>query len=138
MVRRTASGDLQAAWLGDLKPGSAVAVAFLSTDGEASAGGLWHEWRERAEETASQSAPGYLNLRALVDLAQDPKGLAPCQARLVAWTDAELPGLAVDPAAPQARRATVVVANLRYGFERGPEPDVRPRALVEPEPVRPN
>lgn len=138
VVRRTASGDLQAAWLGDLKPGSALAVAFLTADDEASSGGLWHEWRERSEETTSHTAPGYLNLRALVDLAQDTKGLAPGQARLVAWTDAELPGLAVDPAAPQARRATVVVANLRYGFDRDPEPDVRPRMAVQGEITTPH
>ena len=41
--------------------------------------------------------------------------------RLVAWTDSELPGIKITPAATQTRRAMVVVAHLAYG----PPPSVQ-------------
>ncbi len=50
--------------------------------------------------------------------------------RLVAWTDDELPGVKVTPAATQTRRATAVVAHLSYGPPAAVQMDFNSRALV--------
>ncbi|MCA9188729.1 MAG: hypothetical protein R3E01_24035 [Pirellulaceae bacterium] len=57
---------------------------------------------------------GEVGLREIVDLALDPRALKEGEARMVAWTDQELPGLVVSPRSRQETFRTVVVSNLRY------------------------
>jgi hypothetical protein len=135
IVRRTESGRLETAWLGNLDPGAQVPVRFDWEPGDATGGKLWDQRREQSPVTAANPPPGELNLRRLLEIAQDPAGLRPGGARLIAWTDAAVPGLTIDPAAPQARRATLVVAHLRYGLGRDPQPDANCRAEIETEPT---
>lgn len=131
VVRRTEAGELEAAWLGDLPPESVTEVRFRSVPAQTSGAQLWQEWRDRAPETASGALVGDFNFHALAAVAQDPRDLLPGQVRLIAWTEAEFAGLEIDPAAPQARRATLVVAHLGLGPARDPRPDAVPRAAVE-------
>ena len=51
--------------------------------------------------------------------------------RLVGTLDEGLPGVQASPAAAQVRRATLVVANLRFG-ERKAEPDENLRPVQGP------
>jgi hypothetical protein len=72
-----------------------------------------------------------LNLGALFPLACAPAELAPGEMRLVAWAEAELPGLAIEPAAPQAQHRALVVAHLRPAALGQPKPDANSRTTVD-------
>jgi hypothetical protein len=102
----------EAAWIGALPPGGKAAVHFkLYKDAEAEiAAG-----RRKSPVTSKDRPEGVLSLRRLVELAENPAQLAAGDVRLVAWYDQGLPGVRVDPAAAQARRATLVVGNLVFG-----------------------
>jgi len=63
--------------------------------------------------------------------AGDPRELRPGDARLLAWFEERIPGLAVKPAAPQSRSAALVIANLCYGHGEDPRPDVNTRREKE-------
>jgi len=136
VVRKAEDDSLQAAWLGTLQPGAAVPVDFGYQPGSDGGAELWPERREGSPVTASRVPSGQLTLRDLVELAQDTKDLRPGQVRLIGWLDEEMPGLVIDPSAPQAQRATLLIAHLRYGFQHDPKPDARSRADAERVPRR--
>jgi hypothetical protein len=62
----------------------------------------------------------------LTDVAENHDWLAPGDVRLVAWREGGVGGMSIVPAAAQARRATLVVANLQFGT-RTPRPDANTR-----------
>lgn len=136
VVRKMKNDSLEAAWLGTLQPDAAVPVNFGRQPDSPSGAELWRERREQSPVTASRVPSGQLTLRDLVELAQDTTDLRPGQVRLIGWLDEEVPGLEIDPSAPQAQRATLVIAHLRYGFQHDPKPDANCRAEVERVPRR--
>lgn len=118
------------AWLGDLAPGAAVSVELEPYDVE-----VRDEHRDDTPATSQRTAEGELSLRKLIELAEDPRALAPGEVRLVAWrteNTAGLKGVHVAPAAAQAKRATLVVANLRFGAGKEPLPDTNLRSRLVP------
>ncbi|MCE5269599.1 MAG: hypothetical protein LLG00_17110, partial [Planctomycetaceae bacterium] len=137
LVRKTADGQVQTAWLGtipsaksapanrtssdSLRPESRVEWTPLSPTEQSKP--FWAKQRDESPMSVARSLPGTLNLRQLLELGQDPASLQPGEARLVAWTDTDLPGLEIEPAAPQARRGIVVIAHLAYGLGNAPQPD---------------
>ena len=124
VMKRTASGGLQTAWLGTI-PAGASAVGEFQLESAATAGGeLWKADRDRSPRTASNAVPGELDLHGLIAIAQEVKDLRPGQIRLVAWLDDELPGLAIAPLASQSRHAALVIAHLDNGQDEMPRPDV--------------
>jgi hypothetical protein len=72
-----------------------------------------------------------LDLDELIVLAQAADDLELGEERLIAWCVDPIPGMAVQPAAPQVRRAALVVAHLRYGFGQDPQADQRARWQVD-------
>jgi len=130
VVRRAESGQVETAWLGTLEPGEGADLRFGPREGNV-AGRLWANQRSRSPLTAAQGAHRALNFRKLVELAEHPDRLEPGDVTLVGWLDEEIPGLTIRPAAPQSRRAALIVAHLRYGFGEDPRPDVRPRRRRE-------
>ncbi len=135
LVRKTAAGELQTAWLGTVPPRglgtsvpseapSEVRVEWTSLSGADATKPLWPQQRDGSPISESHPPPGALSLRGLLELGQNPKELDPGEVRLVAWSDDDLPGLWIEPAAPQARRGIVVIAHLGYGFGEAPRPDV--------------
>jgi hypothetical protein len=152
LVRRDPEGKLQSAWLGDLEPGAKARVVWSwdappetgrekpdHTPGEgadAGARSLWEAERSATAATAPRGAAGELSLRRLVALAEQTVALEKDQTRLIAWCPGEVPGMRIAPRAPQARFGTLVVAHLRYGFARDPQPDVnlRPKGKQEDAP----
>ncbi len=111
---------LSVAWIGDLKAGTAATVQFESVS-EDEKEKLFQGERAEAPQTAPQDLPGQLNVRRLVELAETT--LAPGETRLIAWTEQELPGIAIDPPAPQNRQLSLIVAHLDYGVFEPPLPD---------------
>ena len=130
VVRRTESGQVETAWLGTLRPEDGADLRFSRREKNA-AGPLWANQRSRSPLTAVEEGDRELNFRKLVELAEHPERLEPGDVTLVGWLDEEIPGLKIRPAAPQSRRAALVVAHLRYGFGEDPRPDVRPRRRRE-------
>ena len=110
-------------------PGGATAGSRVQTAGEANE--EISAARDGSPLTAEERHEGVLSLRRLVDVANNVKLLEPGDVRLVGTLDEGLPGVQVAPAAAQSRRATLVVANLRFG-ERQAEPDENLRPVHGP------
>ncbi len=106
-----------AAWLGRLTPGTAVDLVMEPIPG----GRLFAKQRNASPHSASVNKRRVLNLRALIELAES--GRDPQETRLVAWTDEDLAGLAIDPPAKQNRQGSLIVAHLDYGKMAPPERD---------------
>ena len=129
VVRKTDDGRIVTAWLGTLDPEEAgdVAGRWQPADDGVATAGLWSERRNRVTQTGVGVGSGTLTLHPLIPLAETTEQMLPGDVRLVAWTDEPLPGMNVRPVAPQKRRVTLIVANLRYGFGDSPQPDERSR-----------
>jgi len=133
LVNKTASGELQTTWLGTVHAGTrqkdkqgmgtSVPIEWKPLGDAKNTTQFWSPRRDESPVTSASPPPGTLNLRRLLDLGQDLEDLAPGDVRLIAWSDDELPGLSIEPAAPQARRAAIVVAHVAYGFGEVPKPD---------------
>jgi hypothetical protein len=87
-------------------------VAILAPEGKAS---------ESAAET-NDAEVTRIRLHLLARLASSRLRLLPGDVRLIGWTDQRLPGVRIQPAAPQNRTYTLVLAHL----VRGDLPAVRP------------
>src|SRR5581483_7562317 len=129
-----------AAWLGTLEPRESKEIEL----DEAPGGELWAKELNDSPVTAADTTGTDINLRRLIELAysgsddqRTKNGL-----RLVAWTDEELPGMTISPAASQARSATLVLVNLQYGPEKALQHDTTTRAMAmkeeQPPPFNPN
>jgi hypothetical protein len=116
----------EGAWLGDLLPGATAAVEWKPA---AEALREIATERDRVPLTATIRPKASLSLRDLTDLSQRHGGLRRGEVRLVGWRDGGMPGMQIAPASAQARRATLVVANLSFEH-RTPRPDENLRALV--------
>lgn len=108
----------EAAWLGELLPGATADVRFQKYDKE-----LLVDARDSDELTSVELVKGSLNLRRMIDCAEDIQRLPAGQVRLVAWREGSLAGQSIEPSAAQARRATLVVANLQYSSLLPARPD---------------
>jgi hypothetical protein len=152
VIRRDRSGQLETAWIGALESGDTALLRFSRRPEGTPGDRLWAPERGRSPLTAGGTRKGELDLRRLLDLAEDHSGIRPRDARqrlapddpstlhpgdlrrltpgdvrLIGWLDEEIPGLEVKPAAPQARRAALVMAHLRHGFGEDPKPDINTR-----------
>jgi hypothetical protein len=129
VLHRTETGGIETAWVGELGPHANVELAL-----RAHAAGVkapwWTDQREMDVETKETQVAGEFNLRKLIDLAEDPGDLRPGEFRLIGWTDQEMPGLVIEPAAPQSQHAAVVVAHLRYVNDGDTRPDVNTKEQV--------
>ena len=132
----TDSAPLEIAWLGTLEPEATADFQFRAVPSDRPPAGLWPHRRDELPLTASEAAPGGLNLRNLIDLAEATKALEPGDVRLIGWIDEPLGGIQIKPAAPQSQSAAVLVAHLQYG--PGPEPkrDVNSRYDFDSPPTR--
>jgi hypothetical protein len=120
----TPEGRILTAWLGTIDPEDSADVAdrwqAAAGDGKES---LWPDRRNRVLETGYGAEAGTLTLRPFVLLAESATQMQPGDVRLIGWTDEQLPGMKVRPAAPQKRRLALIVANLQYGVGTDPIPD---------------
>ncbi|MBI1900210.1 MAG: hypothetical protein HYS13_03715 [Planctomycetia bacterium] len=121
------SGPQGVAWVGTLEPGASARLEFLT------AGQLNHWKKHRDDEpmTGRLISPDHLNLRLLIKLAEDQKTFEKGETRLVAWTDALVEGMQIEPAASQVRAAAVVVAHLAHAPLGDVSHDSNARAMIE-------
>jgi hypothetical protein len=140
IIKKTASENLQVAWVGTLEPGTVCSLIWIPKSSARDAGYLWRKQRDEFPLSADrkpQDLQGELNIRPLLDLAQQTSGLRPGDVRLVAWTDQELPGMKITPQSPQGRYATLVIAHLAYGESPAPQPDANTAGPPIPSPDHP-
>jgi hypothetical protein len=128
VLKRTAGGGLQTAWLGTIAAGATAAGKFDLESTSLSGSNLWNgkDRRDGSPHTCAGAAAGELNLHDLLEIAQRTEDLRPGEIRLVAWlgNDDVLPGLVVEPTASQWRHVALVVAHLAPGDEELPRPDL--------------
>jgi hypothetical protein len=108
----------EAAWLGNLLPGASAEVRFQVYQPERLAGA-----RASDPLTSPEPPAGSLSLRRMIDCAENVRTLRPGETRLVAWRVGSPSGQVIQPVAAQARRATLVVANLQYASLPPARPD---------------
>lgn len=124
VLRRTRSGELQAAFLPLLEAGSSVALAFQTISDP-----LLEQWNNSPvmSATAGQER-GHVNLSKLANLATQRLQLLKGDVRLIGWMDDELPGLVIRPSAAQQTSHTLMLVHLRRGELPEALPDVNLRA----------
>jgi hypothetical protein len=127
LIKKLPSGNLQIAWLGDLQPGAIRTVVWINRSSTFAGGRLWPDERNKSPLTAKKNPAelkGQLNIRDLLDIAEKLENMDPGDVKLIAWIDSALPGMKINPDAPQTRRAAMVLAHLQYGAGEPPRPDV--------------
>lgn len=124
VLRATADGQLELAWIGRLAAGQSVALHFRPA---ASADGYLAHASEEARQT----------LGRLLDLACRDLAHRVGAVRLVAWTDQALPGLEIRPQASQQSVRTLVLVHLCHRPRPAPRPDQNLRLDVADQLVEP-
>ncbi len=126
-VLRRRNRKLEFARVGLLKSGAVLRIQFRQiTDDDVNT--LWPDFGElpgRAGEA--------LDLKPFLELAVQPERLNEGDSRLVAWTESEFPGLAVQPAASQRLFRTVWVCNLAFNSLPPPLSDTNAPTDFRPE-----
>jgi hypothetical protein len=79
---------------------------------------FWAAERNASLESASASPPGILNLRGMLEVAQNPANCDPGETRLIAWSDDALAGMDVLPTASQVKQGVVIVAHIAYNDDK--------------------
>jgi hypothetical protein len=130
-----AAGEV--AWLGEVAAGASREVLFEPYQARA-----LRRARTANNLTASRRRAGSLSLHRLLRCIEDPAALEPGEVRLVACYDGAMEGMRIEPSAPQARRATLVVAHLGFAPFEPPAPDLSlrvdtPRRPAADEPAAP-
>ena len=125
------------AWLGEVGAGATREVVF-----EPYRARPLQRARAANSLTASRRLEGSLSLVRLLRCTEDLAALEPGEVRLVAWYDGAMEGMRIEPSAPQARRATLVIAHLGFAPLEPPAPDLSlrvdsPRRPAVDEPAAP-
>jgi len=141
LLRKTAAGVTQSAYLAELAPETSSQFSFSpvrwtseTTDERnnkiARREILWlPEWDNSpvlSNIPAAADEKEGVRLTRLARLATEQLRLVPGDVRLVAWTDEPLAGLEITPSAPQNMTHTLVLAHLA----RGDMPKIRPDTTV--------
>lgn len=121
-------GQVDVAWVGELDPEAVRRLSFRRARNGAEL------FPERGSRSSSFTSAKSLDLTELFHIAENVESLAPGEVRLVGQYDGALPGVAVDPEAPQAVESTFIIAHLRPRNLDAPQPDVNywgPRTPTE-------
>lgn len=80
--------------------------------------------------THTSPASGEVSLYQLYKIASNVSSLQVGESRLIAWTDAPLGDMQVNPLSNQAKIVTLIVSHLKYRDALDPQPDVNSRSSV--------
>ncbi|PQO26962.1 hypothetical protein C5Y96_19490 [Blastopirellula marina] len=133
IVRRNAqSNQIEVAWLGDLEPESKQEVRFGQADDQ------WLLFDEWTQSPVLSLAPteGEVNLRHMLNAVKDVRQLKKGETRLIGWTEEDMPGMTITPAANQRTIRTMVVAHLQHAALPTPKPDANTRRFLGQEPAQ--
>jgi hypothetical protein len=136
VMRRSASGNVETAWLGDIDPDATVPLRFVRMPAKvaiaataataANAANKRGPWQSERQGTVlgPATADGELNLEGLAVLAQNAEHIEPGEMRLIAAATEPIAGMQIEPSARQTEHAVLVVAHLAYGYGKDPQPDL--------------
>lgn len=145
--------DVWAAWIEEVPPHERRSVVFehqveRKKEESREPSSPWNDQRNASPVTLHRSSDGSveiqrsrtsgtLNIRRLIDLAEQgflqEELRRPGDVRMIAWTEAPIPGMLVEPGAPQVRHAALVVADLCHGHLADPDSDSNtPKVLEAP------
>ena len=132
VVRKTAQGELEAAWIGNMSPDDVALLDFEAVDEKWLPG----QWKERLDG-GQPEVRTHLDLTSFAVSASQNAEFQAGDMRLFAGAnDPELPGLTVEPNPSQTKSTALVVVNLRTAREPAPRRDHRSRADL-PKRVKP-
>jgi hypothetical protein len=118
VLRRTANGRLEFAWIGRLASQATSNGRFQSLSEKAPTE-AWTAF----QSTVSPSGDQLLQLRPLLELAANPRRLQPGTSCLIGWFATELPGMEVRPSTNQRTSRGLLIAHLQYGALPAPASD---------------
>jgi hypothetical protein len=112
-VLRKVAGIIQVSYVAELQPGTAAPLAFAPSPNNESWVANWDQSLVMSGKVQAQEEDkGVVRLFRLVELAAKQLKLAPGDVRLIAWTDAEVPGMTVYPSPAQNNTRTLVLSHL--------------------------
>ncbi len=139
IIRRTDSGEYEAAWIGELP--AQKTSAQLRFKSVAQSGIYLPEWEQSDVTKTVDDNPdtgdvpdGEVNVSRLIKLATQKLRLATGEVRLIGWTDKDIGGVKITPAASQVTLRTFVVAHLRPGKLPSPGSDTNTKSDYWEEP----
>lgn len=133
VIRRNAqSNKIEVAWLGDLVPETKREVRFDQVDDQWL---LFDQWTESPVLSLSPTE-GEVNLRHLLNTVKDVRQLKRGETRLIGWTEEDMPGMTITPAANQRTIRTMVVAHLQHAALPVPRADKNTRRFLGQEPAQ--
>lgn len=133
LIRRTSeTHELQGCYIAELAPDISQAVQFTKRE-ENEIGSLWSESEVMNPSPTTDAEPGVIRLGRIVKIATLRMKILPGDVRLLGWTDDEMPGLTITPAAPQNQTRTLVLAHLQQGTFPEPQRDFNVYRDIRPE-----
>ncbi|MHC2067118.1 hypothetical protein ACYFX5_06585 [Bremerella sp. T1] len=130
--RNPETNQLEAAWVGDLLPEAEEAIRFTSVEDEWK---LFEQWSESPVLSVTPTT-GEVNLRHLLNAVKDVRQLKQGETRLIGWTEEDMPGLSISPAANQRTIRTMVVGHLQHANLPAPRRDANTRRFLGMEPTQ--
>ena len=125
VLTRTPNG-VRAAVVDEVVDGTSRKLKF----GEPGVGKAILEQLNSHPVTRSVTAKGDLSLHRLYKIASNVSSLQVGEFRMIAWTDHDLGGVAINPVSNQTTKLTMIVSNLKYAEPPPPEPDLNQRSDV--------
>jgi hypothetical protein len=122
VIGRSTRGQLLVAYIGELSVGQRYSFRLR----ESAEGREIAERWDRQPAMARQTVQGEPPIRELMELACSPSRCNRGDLKLAAWSDQEIPGVSVEPAASQRTTRSIVLVHLVYGPLGAPRRDVRP------------
>ncbi len=133
IVRRNSqSNQIEVAWVGDLEPESEREIRFEKPDDQWL---LFDQWTESPVLSLSPT-DGNVNLRHMLNTVKDIRQLKKGETRLIGWTEEDMPGMTISPAANQRTIRTMVVAHLAHAEFGQPQADKNTRRFMGQEPAQ--
>lgn len=112
-VLRKVGAEIQAAYIAELRPGTASPLAFAACPNNESWVTSWDQSLVMSSKVQAQEEDkGSVRLYRLVELAAKQLTLSAGDTRLIAWTDDEIPGMTIYPAPAQNNTRTLVLSHL--------------------------
>ncbi|WP_425617996.1 hypothetical protein NA78x_001688 [Anatilimnocola sp. NA78] len=133
ILRRRADGEIETAYFPDIQPGATVKLNFAKQQSP------WvPQWNNSAmmSTDATPDDENRVRLHRLSELAAKQLQLLPGDMRLVAWTDDNIPGLQIRPAAAQSTTFTLVLVHLKSAALPEPASDANLRIEVKQDEVQ--
>ena len=119
VVRCDDDGEMQVSLIGDLPIGEEVTLDFADVgDGKEV-----FQFLNRDVTTAQAVEKGVVSMNELYRLGLNPAQFAPGDMRLLGWTEQEMEGMEIKPAATQNTFRTLLVDHLHYRDFATPETD---------------